>query len=40
MRNDLHFRGPGFELRAIGPLAIVAAVVIVSLILFAAGVRL
>jgi hypothetical protein len=35
-RNDLHLRGLGFEVRAVGPLAILAAVTVVALILLLA----
>lgn len=34
MRNDLHLRGPGFEIRATGPLAIGAALIVVGLVSF------
>jgi hypothetical protein len=33
MQNDLHFKAFGFELRAIGPLAIGGAILLVGLIL-------
>jgi hypothetical protein len=40
MRNDLHFRGPGFEVRAIGSFAVAVAATLIALsILLAAAVR-
>ena len=36
MRDNLHFKGPGFEFRAVGPFAIMAAVVITLLIVLLA----
>jgi hypothetical protein len=36
MPDNLHFRGPGFEFRAVGPYAISAAIVIALLILLLA----
>ena len=32
MKNDFHFKCLGFELRAVGPLAIVAAIIVILLI--------
>jgi hypothetical protein len=32
MRDNLHFRGPGFEFKAAGPIAIIAAVCLIYLL--------
>jgi hypothetical protein len=36
MRDDLYFRGPGFEFRAVGPFAVSGAVLIALLIVLLA----